>query len=107
MATGIMSSDQTQDTNLIPLFINAALQSPKIVSYIRSSNTNAAQPGLNQRTVRNLKILVPTTSLSEKFNNLVDDWLVEIVSLAKQNIFLTKTRDLLVPLLITGRRELK
>ena len=83
------------------------LQLPETVDYIRSTNTNAAQPGINQTTLKNLKILVPTSELTKKFNTTVEYWFIEIINLAKQNLDLSKTRDLLIPQLVTGKQELK
>jgi type I restriction enzyme, S subunit len=78
------------------------LQEPKTVSDIRATNANAAQPGINQAGVKGLFITVPPKEICQQFDNLIEPSLALIIRLAKRNIILHRTRDLLLPKLISG-----
>jgi len=67
----------------------------------------AAQPNISQNTVKNIEILKPTKDVLELYNNKIELVFDEILSLQKQNNNLSKTRDLLIPQLVTGRKLLK
>lgn len=78
------------------------LQNPKNVEDIRASNTNAAQPGLNQQLIRSYKLVMPGLDTLERFHKQSDVVYAEIISLAKRNRELQKTRNLLLPKLMSG-----
>ena len=81
------------------------LREPETVAQIRSKNTNAAQPGINQKAVRSLRIVVPPKYVVNEFDSLVESILGEIVYLANKNRVLQCTRDLLLPKLISGELD--
>jgi type I restriction enzyme S subunit len=78
------------------------LREPDTVHAIRATNSNAAQPGINQQGINGLKIVVPTASLASRFDETVEPLLAQIVNLAKRNQNLRRTRDLLLPKLMSG-----
>ena len=78
------------------------LQEPATVSIIRATNANAAQPGINQKSVKRLPFVVPSLEITNQFDQLVEPHLILIISLAKKNEVLRRTRDLLLPKLISG-----
>ena len=78
------------------------LQESSTIAYIRSTNANAAQPGINQKGVRGLKIIIASKEIANDFDELVEPLLALIISLAKKNDILRQTRDLLLPKLISG-----
>jgi len=78
------------------------LQEPDTVSGIRATNANAAQPGINQPGVNGLSLIVPPVDIAGQFDQLAEPSLALIVSLAKRNEALRRTRDLLLPRLISG-----
>ena len=78
------------------------LQEPDTVSGIRATNANAAQPGINQKGVNGLSLIVPPLDIAGRFDQLAEPSLALIVSLAKRNEALRRTRDLLLPRLISG-----
>ena len=82
------------------------LQEPDTVQTIRSKNANAAQPGINQQTVRGLEVILPDEKVAAHFDLLVDPLLAEIINLAKKTQNLRRTRDLLLPRLLSGQLEL-
>lgn len=83
------------------------LQEPDTVQTIRSKNANAAQPGINQQTVGSLEIVLPDEKTAAHFDRLVDPLLAEIINLAKKTQNLRRTRDLLLPRLLSGQIEVQ
>ena len=78
------------------------LQESDTVAAIRSTNANAAQPGINQEGVNSLPLSVPPLDIAGQFDQLAEPILALILSLAKRNGTLRRTRDLLLPKLISG-----
>lgn len=78
------------------------LQEPETVHAIRATNANAAQPGINQMGVNGMSLVVPPVEIAGRFDELVEPNLALIISLAKKNETLRRTRDLLLPKLISG-----
>jgi type I restriction enzyme S subunit len=79
------------------------LQEPDTVQTIRSKNANAAQPGINQQTMGGLELVLPDSRVAAKFDELVDPLIAKVVSLAKRIQNLRRTRDLLLPRLLSGQ----
>ena len=83
------------------------LQEPDTVQTIRSKNANAAQPGINQQTVGSLELILPDEKTATHFDLLVEPLLAEIINLSKRIQNLRRTRDLLLPRLLSGEISLK
>lgn len=79
------------------------LQEPDTIHSIRATNANAAQPGINQQSVNGLEIVVPDEKTAAHFDFLVEPLFAELITLAKQIHNLRRTRDLLLPRLLSGR----
>jgi len=79
------------------------LDQPDMTQAIRNLNTNAAQPGLNQTGVKGLLVVVPPKLLLDEFDKHAGPVLSQIFNLAKKNANLRRTRDLLLPKLISGQ----
>jgi type I restriction enzyme S subunit len=78
------------------------LQEPATVANMRATNANAAQPGINQAGVNGLSLVVPPLDIAGLFDELAEPSLALIVSLSKRNEALRRTRDLMLPRLISG-----
>ena len=63
----------------------------------------AAQQNLSQDIIGKYQILLPSKSLVEKFGTAIEPMLQMIQQVAESNEVLTKTRDLLLPRLISGK----
>jgi type I restriction enzyme S subunit len=72
---------------------------------MRKLNKNAAQPGINQKAMKSLNILIPDEKIIEKFDTNVSIYLKEIFILANQNHILQEARDRLLPKLMSGEIE--
>lgn len=68
-------------------------------------NANAAQPGINQESLKSLRILWPSKNVIEEFNDKVECLMKLIFVLAKQNTKLREARDILLPKLMSGQIE--
>ena len=79
------------------------LQEPDTVQTIRSKNANAAQPGINLQTIGGLELVLPDEKTAAHFDRLVEPLLAELINLAKQIQVLRRTRDLLLPRLLSGQ----
>jgi len=88
-------------------FLYIWLQEPDTVQAIRSKNANAAQPGINQQTLGGLKLVLPDEKAAAHFDRLVEPLLAEIINLAKQIQNLRRTRDLLLPRLLSGQVDVE
>lgn len=83
------------------------LQESDTVHAIRATNSNAAQPGINQRGIKGLELLLPDERTAEHFDRVVEPLFAELIVLAKRIENLRWTRDLLLPRLLSGRLELE
>ena len=88
-------------------FLYVWLQEPDTVQTIRSKNTGAAQPGINQQTIGGLELVLPDEKTAAHFDRLVEPPLAEIICLAKRIQNLRCTRDLLLPRLLSGQIEVE
>jgi type I restriction enzyme S subunit len=83
------------------------LQDQDTVQALRATNANAAQPGLNQLSLRGLTMVAPDPSVASDFDQLVEPLFASVMVYAKQNIVLRRTRDLLLPRLLSGQIDLE
>ena len=83
------------------------LQEPDTVHAIRATNANAAQPGINQQSVGGLELILPDADAAAQFDRLVEPLLAKIINLAKRIQILRRTRDLLLPRLLSRETTLK
>ena len=67
----------------------------------------AAQPNMSGTQIENIPILMPINDVLIKYEQLVLPTLNKIIQLHKMNQAIIKIRDLLIPQLVTGKRELK
>lgn len=83
------------------------LQEPETVQTIRSKNANAAQPGINQQTVNGLVLALPDSTTAANFDRIVEPIFADVINLAKKIRNLRRTRDLLLPRLLSGQIEVE
>lgn len=83
------------------------LQEPDTVQTIRSKNANAAQPGINQQTVGGLELVLPDSKTAADFETLVEPLLAQVINLAKRIQNLRRTRDLLLPRLLSSQIDVE
>ena len=86
-------------------YLYLTLHQAEYFNQMQNLNRNAAQPGLSQGDIANIKIDVPSEPVVSLFNEIVDPIYDEIFELAKKNKNLTKQRDMLLPRLMSGKLE--
>lgn len=77
------------------------------VKRIESLAFGAAQPNISQNTVQNIDILKPDRSVLHVYNIKIESIFNELLIIHKQNRKLSNIRDLLIPQLVTGKREVR
>ena len=87
---------------LSQIFLYFWLSSGKIIHEMETRATGAAQPGLNSTQVKSLPILIPKNYLIRKFDNISQPLISSLFSNCKKIQSLTKTRDTLLPKLMSG-----
>ncbi len=70
-------------------------------------NSDAAVPGLSRNQAYTLEILVPTAALLTKFCELADTFERQATTLQRQIQNLRRTRDLLLPRLLSGQIDVE
>lgn len=88
-----------QGKNCSTEFIYLLLLKKNIVSYI----TGAVQPKLNQANLNSIPICLPPENLLKKGDKLISSIFIRRLNIEKIIINLQKTRDLLLPKLMTGK----
>jgi type I restriction enzyme S subunit len=72
---------------------------------MQNLNSNAAQPGINQKKIKTLPVITPTSDLLLKFDSIVEPIVKQIYQLAKMNLELKTGRDILLPRLMNRTIE--
>lgn len=98
--------------NFFPIdtvYYTDSLFSPFYLYYVLKNqtfiNTDAAVPGLNRETAQSKHIIFPLPKLIDEFSKYTLDIYNNIELLKKKNTTLRKTRDLLLPKLMSGEVE--
>lgn len=78
------------------------IQDSDTLSAIRATNSNSAQPGINQPGLNGVHVKLLPLPILEELENTIDPLFSEIINLAKKNRNLAKLRNLLLPRLMSG-----
>ena len=98
---------RTKENNLYQNYLYLTLQKEYIKKILIDLSMKAAQPGLNQPSVESVPILIPSTDIIVRFNNIIDILFNKIFSNSNENKELTSLRDFLLPLLMNGQVEFR
>ncbi len=74
---------------------------------LEAMSNGAAQQNLSPIQVKDIKVIIPKLEILDKFSQIASKYYDLSLYLQEKNQNLSKTRDLLIPQLVTGRRELK
>lgn len=88
-------------------FLFALIKSEAFHKQKDSKATGATQVSLTDEGFSAIQIVFPSIELIEKYSNIVNGYIGQILALQKQNKNLSQIRDLLIPQLVTGKRGLK
>jgi len=94
---------RTKENNLYQNYLYLTLQKEYIKKILIDLSMKAAQPGLNQPSVESVPIIIPSTDIIVRFNNIIDILFNKIFLNSNANKELTSVRDFLLPLLINGQ----
>jgi len=83
-------------------YLYHALTTDEFVAYLTNNATGAAYPAVNAGDFKNADVLLPPSRLLESFHTIVVDFFDEKQNLHRKNDVLRRTRDLLLPRLISG-----
>lgn len=86
------------NNRLNQLYLYFALEQEKL----KQLNTNSAQPGLNQTSMKSLKILIPPKNILDRFEETIKPLIGKILYNSKENKNLSEIRDSLLPKLMNG-----
>jgi len=83
------------------------LSSELVMEEMRIKGTGVAIPGLNSTQVKSLTTLVPLPDVARSFDALVEPMISRILANCNESRSLAKTRDLLLPKLMSGEIRLR
>jgi len=86
-------------------FLFQALTTDRFVSYLVNHATGAAYPAVGQGDFNEARLLVPPSDLLDRFHGVAEPMLVMVERLLEENRVLARTRDLLLPRLISGELD--
>jgi len=73
-----------------------------LYKYFVNVSSGSARDNLSQELIRNLNIILPPKNVLEKFNNIIEPFIHEIITNRQENANLAHLRDFLLPLLMNG-----
>lgn len=73
-----------------------------IEDYILNASQASTRPSVNKTVFTNLKIAYPPNDIKEKYNKIASKYIKMNLQITEQNKKLSKTRDLLLPKLMSG-----
>jgi len=88
-------------------FMYLLFRQRKFQQKLEAISNGAAQQNLSPIQMKELEIVIPPKKILDKYSNICRNYFDEIVALYDRNLNLSKTRDLLIPQLVTGKREFK
>jgi len=74
---------------------------------LEAMSNGAAQQNLSPIQVKDIKVVIPTAKILDDFSKITSKYFDLALSLQENSQNLFQTRDLLIPQLVTGKRELK
>jgi len=86
-------------------YLYHALTTDDFVGYLTNHATGAAYPAVNSGDFKSALVMLPTKSLLELFHKIVIDLFDHKQNMHQKNANLCRTRDLLLPKLISGELD--
>ena len=90
-------------SKITPYYLFYTLSMDSLLEYFRGANSGSTRGSINAQLIGKTKILKPSFSIQSKFEDLVLPIRNQLFTLLQSNQTLTKTRDLLLPRLISGK----
>lgn len=86
-------------------YLFLTLYQPIYFKKMQKLNKNAAQPGINQGSIKSLQIILPSENIIKKFDDIITPLFGKVFVLAKQAELLKIARNKLLPKLMSGEIE--
>jgi type I restriction enzyme S subunit len=90
-------------SKITPYYLFYTLRMDAYTGYFSCANSGATRGSINGTLIGNVSVLVPTRVLLEQFEEQVRPFRLQLNSLVRRIDLLTKTRDRLLPRLISGK----
>ena len=74
-----------------------------MVPYLKSLGTGSTFAELSKEVLSQVDIIIPDQYILQKFNSVVKAWCNKVKQCEKENEILTKIREYLLPMLISGQ----
>jgi len=87
-------------------FLNFATTTDEFVSFLTNNATGSAYPAVGAKTFEDASLLIPPAPLLKKFGDVTIPLAEQIHTLQRQIQNLRRTRDLLLPRLLSGQINL-
>jgi len=94
-------------SNLTPYYLYYFVTSERYQGFVLGASGGTTRKSVNSQQVGAIDILIPKREILDNFEAKAGLLREELTKLIQQNNSLSKTRDLLIPQLVVGRRELK
>lgn len=113
LGTVLFSHQKAWPLNTSLFVKNFYSNSPYLVFYTLKSlklenfNAGAGVPSLNRNHLQAIKIKVPPKNIQSQFDKIITDIFDQKLVLEESNLILQKTRNLLLPRLISGKLSIK
>ncbi len=88
-------------------FIYLLFRQKRFQQKLEAMSNGAAQQNLSPIQVKDIKVIIPNSEILDKFSQFACNYFDLSLFLQEKNQNLSKARDLLIPQLVTGKRELK
>jgi type I restriction enzyme, S subunit len=93
---------------LVPYsYLYQALITTEFVDYLTNNATGSAYPAVNAKDFNNANVLLPDAEILKIFHRISDQLYILKQNLQKKNSVLQRTRDLLLPKLISGEIDVE
>lgn len=107
---GVCSSDIIVISTKEPEFYSivlACVSSEEFVSHATQTSQGTKMPRANWKVLLDYSLLVPPDSIKLKFNSVLENVVDQIENMIFKNNNLRRTRDLLLPKLVSGQLDIK
>lgn len=88
-------------------YVYSLFRQKRFQQKLEAMSNGAAQQNLSPIQVKDINVIIPSSEILDKFSQLTSKYFDLSLFLQEDNQNLAKTRDLLIPQLVTGKRELK
>jgi type I restriction enzyme, S subunit len=88
-------------------YLYLTLTTDEFISYLASNATGAAYPAVTSEVFERARIVLPLRPVLESFHNYTETWLRQIAANNRESKTLARTRDYLLPKLLSGEVEVK